>query len=111
MLDDSAIHPCPERHEDQVIDVFAHAEAELAPSRRVGVVLDSDRQPRAAAQLFLEGYAFDRLEVGGTKALFSLAYMKPETARQTPPTSYPLWTSVIASAMVESSRSRAFAVG
>jgi hypothetical protein len=47
--DDPPAHPCPERHEDQVIDVFAHAEAELAPSRRVGVVLDSDWQPRAAA--------------------------------------------------------------
>jgi hypothetical protein len=67
--DDSATHLCPERHEDQVINVFAHAEAELTPSRRVGVVLDSDRQPRAAAQLFLEGYAFDRLEVGGTQDL------------------------------------------
>ena len=45
------------------------------------------------------------------KTLFSRARIKPGTARQTPPTSYPLSTSAIASAMVESSRSRTFSVG
>ena len=65
--DDSSTHSGSQGHEDQVLDVLPRAEAELSPRRGVGVVLGRHLQSRTAAQLLLERYALDSLEVGSAQ--------------------------------------------
>ena len=52
--DDAATHAGADGHQQQVVDVVAGTELELAPRRRVGVVLDHHRQAERRLQVGLE---------------------------------------------------------
>ena len=61
----AATYPGPQRDEDQVVGLAADPEPELAPRRRVAVVLYREGQPDLGLELVLQGYSFDGVQVRG----------------------------------------------
>ena len=61
----AATYSGTQRDEDQVVSLAAYPEAELAPRRRVAVVLYREGQPDPGLDLVLQGDSFDGVQVGG----------------------------------------------
>ena len=62
--DDPAADPGPKGYEDLVLDVLSGPVAELAPGRRVGVVLDRDPHPGPGPYLLVQAYVLYLVQVG-----------------------------------------------